>query len=312
MWNECNGAVVWIFFGIALLWDWNENWSLPVWFPLLSFPNLQAYWVQHFHSIIIRIWNSSAISSTPTPLALFIVMLPKTHLTLHSRMSGSRWVITPSWLSGSLRAFLFSSYMYFCHLFFISYGPVRSIPFLSFIEPIFAWNVPLVSLIFLTRSLVFPILLFSSISLHWLLRRLFYLSLLFIGTLHSDVSFLFSFAFYFFSQLFVRPPQTTIFSFCISFSWGWFWSVPPVQCYEPLSIVLQALCLLDLILWIYSSPPLWNGFDRSYLNGPVVFPAFLNVSLNFAIRSSWSEPQLAPGLVFADCIELLHLQLQRI
>ena len=38
---------------------------------------------------------------------------------------------------------------------------VRSIPFLSFIEPIFAWNVPLVSLIFLKRSLVFPILLFS-------------------------------------------------------------------------------------------------------------------------------------------------------
>ena len=52
-----------------------------------------------------------------------------------------------------------------------------SIPFLSFIEPIFAWNVPLVSLIFLKRSLVFPILLFSSVSLPWLLRKAF-LSLL--------------------------------------------------------------------------------------------------------------------------------------
>ena len=40
-----------------------------------------------------------------------------------------------------------------------------SIQFLSFIEPIFAWNVPMVSLIFLKRSLLFPILLFSSISL---------------------------------------------------------------------------------------------------------------------------------------------------
>jgi len=39
---------------------------------------------------------------------------------------------------------------------------VRSILFLSFIMPIFAWNVPLVSLIFLKRSLVSPILLFSS------------------------------------------------------------------------------------------------------------------------------------------------------
>ena len=50
---------------------------------------------------------------------------------------------------------------------------VRSIPFLSFIEPIFAWNVPFVSLIFLKRSLVFPILLFSSISLHWSLKKAF-------------------------------------------------------------------------------------------------------------------------------------------
>ena len=36
-----------------------------------------------------------------------------------------------------------------------------------------AWNVPLVSLIFLKRALVFPILLFSSISLHWSLRKAF-------------------------------------------------------------------------------------------------------------------------------------------
>ena len=67
--------------------------------------------------------------------------------------------------------------MYSCHLFLISSASVRSIPFLSFIEPIFAWNVPLVSLIFLKRSPVFPILLFPSVSLHWLLRMVF-LSLL--------------------------------------------------------------------------------------------------------------------------------------
>ena len=33
--------------------------------------------------------------------------------------------------------------------------------------------------------------------------------------------------------------------------------------------------------------------------------------MNLAIRSSRSESQSAPGLVFADCIELLHLWLQR-
>ena len=85
----------------------------------------------------------------------------------------SRWVITPSWLSGSLRSFMPSTSVYRCHLFLISSASVRSIPFLSFIVPIFAWNVPLVSLIFLKRSLVFSILLFSSISLHWSLRKAF-------------------------------------------------------------------------------------------------------------------------------------------
>ena len=52
VWDECNCAVVCVFFGIALLWDWNENWPFPVLWPLLDFPNLRAYWVQHFHSII--------------------------------------------------------------------------------------------------------------------------------------------------------------------------------------------------------------------------------------------------------------------
>ena len=45
VWDECNCAVVWAFFGIAFLWDWNENWPFPVLWPLLSFPNLLAYWV---------------------------------------------------------------------------------------------------------------------------------------------------------------------------------------------------------------------------------------------------------------------------
>ena len=52
VWDEYNCAVVWACIGIAFLWDWNENWPFPVLWPLLSFPNLLAYWVQHFHSII--------------------------------------------------------------------------------------------------------------------------------------------------------------------------------------------------------------------------------------------------------------------
>ena len=109
-------------------------------------------------------------------LALLIVMLPKAHLTSHSRMSGSRWVNTPSWLSGSWRSSLCSSSVYTCHLFLISSASVRSIPFLFYWSHL-SWNVLLVSLIFLKRSLVFPIQFFSSTSLHYSLKKAF-LSLL--------------------------------------------------------------------------------------------------------------------------------------
>ena len=107
-------------------------------------------------------------------------------------------------------------------------------------------------LIFLKRSVVFPILLFSSIPLQCS-SKMAYLSFLFSGTLHSGgyvFPFLPCLLFLFFSQLFVSPPQTTNLPFCIYFSWGWFWSPLPIQCYEFLSIVLQALCLSDLIPWI--------------------------------------------------------------
>ena len=121
-----------------------------------------------------KIWNSKFNWNSITSTSFFVVMLSKAHLTSHSRMSGCRWVITPSWLSVSWSYFLYSSSVYSCHLFFISSASVRSIPFLSFIVPIFAWNVPWVSLIFLKRSLVFTFLMFSSISLHWSLSKVFF------------------------------------------------------------------------------------------------------------------------------------------
>ena len=123
-----------------------------------------------------RIWNSLAEIPSP-PLALFIVMLLKAHLASCLRLSGSRWVAALLWLSRSLKPFLCSSCMYFCHLFLIYSASIRSLLFLFFIVFIFAWNIPLVSPIFLKRSLVFPIVLFSSISLHYSLKKAF-LSLL--------------------------------------------------------------------------------------------------------------------------------------
>ena len=43
VWDEHNCAVVWALFGIAFLWDWNENWCFPVLWPLLSFPKSSIF-----------------------------------------------------------------------------------------------------------------------------------------------------------------------------------------------------------------------------------------------------------------------------
>ena len=64
--------------------------------------------------------------------SLFVVMLPKTHLTSHSRMSHHCGYL------GHEDLFLYSSPGYSCHHFLISSASIRSIPFLSFIDLIFA------------------------------------------------------------------------------------------------------------------------------------------------------------------------------
>ena len=76
-----------------------------------------------FTASSFRIWKSSTGIPSP-PLALFVVMLSKAHLTSHSRMFGSWWVITPSWLSGLWRSFLYT-FVYSCHLFLISSASVK-------------------------------------------------------------------------------------------------------------------------------------------------------------------------------------------
>ena len=83
MWDEYNCVVVWALFGIGFLWDWNEN---------DLFQSCGHCWVfqicwhiecSTFTASSFRIWNCSPGIPSP-PLALLIVMLPKTHLTSHS------------------------------------------------------------------------------------------------------------------------------------------------------------------------------------------------------------------------------------
>ena len=126
---------------LYLLWD-NLGWALQIWWYIEC---------STLTTLFFRIWNHLPGIPSP-PLTLFIIMLSKAQLTSNCRMSGSRCMATPLWLSRSLRPFFFfffNSSVYSCHLFLISYASVRSILFLSLILPIFAWNVPLVSLIFL-------------------------------------------------------------------------------------------------------------------------------------------------------------------
>ena len=112
---------------------------------------------------------------------------------------------------------------------------------------------------FLEEISVFSILLFSSIFFfffHWSLRKAFSSLLAILWNSPFKWAYL-SFSPLPFtsllSQLFVRPSQTIILPFCISSSWRWFLLLTSVQCYEPPSIVLQALYLSDLIPWIYLS-----------------------------------------------------------
>ena len=264
MWDECNCAVVWLFFGIAFLRDWNENWPFPILWPLLSFPNLLAYWVQHFHSIIFQDlkflnWNSTTSTSFFCSDAFWG---PPDFIF---QVSGSRWVITPSWLSGSwfgtvLLCTLATSSNIFCFC--------RAMSFLFFIVPIFAWNVPLIPLIFLKRSLIFPILFFPSISVHYSLRKSF-LSLL---ALLWDSTFKWVYLSFpplpFMSFLFsaiCKASSDNYFSFLHFFFLGMV--LITASCtMSCTSIHSSSGTLSDLIPWIYFSLPPYShkGFDLGH------------------------------------------------
>jgi len=136
--------------------------------------------------------------------------------------------------------------VYSFHFFLVFSGSTRSVPVLSFIVPIFGRNPPLMFPIFLKRSLVFPLLLFSSIIKHSSLKKLF-LSLLaiFLNSAFNRMYVSSVPCLPFSSSAVCKAPQITTLPSC--FSLGWFCSPPRVQYYGCLSIVLQAHCYLDLV-----------------------------------------------------------------
>ena len=123
--------------------------------------------------------------------------------------------------------FVFDSY-HFCPL-LCSFWMKYSLAISNFLKEISSLSHSLVSLFLVIN--------------HW--GKFSYICLPLFGILHSN-GFLFLFllclSHFCFPQVFVRPLQAAILPLCTSFSWRWSWLLPPVQCHELPSIVLQVLC----------------------------------------------------------------------
>ena len=118
-------SILWHCLSLGL--EWKRNFSSPMaTAEFFKFADILSAALSQHH---LSGFENSSTGIPSSPLALFVVMIPKAHLTSHSRMPGPRWVITPSWLSGSWRPFLYSSSVYSCHLFLISAASIRSLLF---------------------------------------------------------------------------------------------------------------------------------------------------------------------------------------
>ena len=135
-----------------------------------------------FTASSFRTWNISA-GIPSLPLALCVVMLPKAHLTSHSRMSGSRWVITPSWLSGSWSC-LFSSCVFLPPLNIFCFCQVYIIYVLYWAHLCLKCSLGISNILEEISSLSHSIVFLDFFVL--IIEEGFLISLLFFGTLHSN------------------------------------------------------------------------------------------------------------------------------
>jgi len=157
-----------------------------------------------------------------------------------------------------------------CHLFLISSASVRSLTFLSFIVPIFAWSVPLVSPLFLKRSIFFTILLYNPLILVLFTYEDFLISPCY--SLEVCINWVYL-------SLSPLPFTSLIFSAIFKASSGSHLALSPLFYlrmvlddhlpYNVTNLHPYLFSLTDLIPWIYFSSPLYNhkGFDlgRSWM-----------------------------------------------
>ena len=217
-----------------------------------------------FTASSFRIWNSSTGIPSP-PLALLVVMLPKAYLTSHSRMSGSRWVMT--WLSGSWKSFkiiilciLATSSQYLLLLL----GPYHFCPLLSpSLHEMYWAHLCMKCSLGISNFLEISSLSYSIFSLYFfvliteegfLISSCYSLEL----CIQMLISFLFFFAFHVSSfHNYFKVSSDNHFAFLHFFSLGMV--LISASCtMSPTSIHSFSGTLSDLIPWIYLSLPLYN------------------------------------------------------
>ena len=92
LWEECNCAVVWAFFGTTFLWGWNDKWPFPVLWPLLSFPNVLHIECSTFTASSFRVSNRlklKKVGKTTRPFRYDLNQIPYNYtVEVTSRFKG--------------------------------------------------------------------------------------------------------------------------------------------------------------------------------------------------------------------------------
>ena len=167
----CSLSILWHCLSLGL--EWKLTFSSPV--ATAEFSKFAGHWVQHFHSIIFQDlkqlnWNS--ITSTSFVQLCF---LRPTWLHIPGCLALGEWSHHRDYLGHEdlFVQFVCVFLLPLLNIFCFCYVHTISVLYRAHL----CMKCSLLSLIFLKRSLVFPILLLPSISLHWSLRKAF-LSLL--------------------------------------------------------------------------------------------------------------------------------------